>query len=61
MRDLASGGYGRTRPTVRSFLLAEVEGELVAAAPLDGEREPLSDPFRPTANVRELLRLRARP
>jgi hypothetical protein len=42
------------------FLLAEVDGELVAAAPLDLDIEPLSDPFMPTANLRELLRLRAR-
>jgi hypothetical protein len=42
------------------FLLAEVGGELVAAAPLDLDAEPLSDPFLPTANVRELLKLRAR-
>jgi hypothetical protein len=42
-----------------SFLLAEIDGELVAAAPIDVDAEPLSDPFRPTANVRELLRLQA--
>jgi hypothetical protein len=42
------------------FLLAEVDGELVAAAPLDLDAEPLSDPFLPTANLRELLKLRAR-
>jgi hypothetical protein len=42
------------------FLLAEVDGELVAAAPLDLDVEPLSDPFLPTANLRELLKLRAR-
>jgi hypothetical protein len=43
-----------------SFLVAEVDGQLVAAAPLDVDAEPLSDPFLPTANVRELLKLRAR-
>jgi hypothetical protein len=43
-----------------TFLLAEVDGELVAAAPLELDEEPLSDPFRPTATLRELLRLRAR-
>jgi hypothetical protein len=43
-----------------AFLLAEVEGELVAAAPLDLDQEPLSDPFRPTASIRRLLRLQAR-
>ena len=44
-----------------SFLLAEVDGELVAAAPLDIDEEPLSDPTRsgPRANLRELLRLQA--
>jgi hypothetical protein len=41
------------------FLLAEIEGELVAAAPIDVDVEPLSDPFRPMAEVRELLRLQA--
>ena len=48
----------RVLPT-SPFLLAEVGGELVAAAPLDLNAEPLSDPFLPTANVRELLKLRA--
>jgi hypothetical protein len=43
-----------------AFLLAEVDGELVAAAPLDLDEEPLRDPFRPTATLRELLRLRVR-
>jgi hypothetical protein len=42
-----------------SFLLVEVDGELVAAAPIDVDADPLSDPFRPTANLRELLRLQA--
>jgi hypothetical protein len=42
------------------FVLAEVEGEVVAAAPLDLEAEPLSNPFLPGANLRELLKLRAR-
>jgi hypothetical protein len=43
-----------------SFLLAEIDSELVAAAPLDLDTEPLSDPFRPTAALRELLKLQAR-
>jgi hypothetical protein len=43
-----------------SFLVAEIDGELVAAAPIDVDAEPVSDPFRPTANVRELLRLQTR-
>ena len=42
-----------------SFLLAEVDGELVVAAPLDVDAGPLKDPFRRTANVRELLTLQA--
>jgi hypothetical protein len=42
-----------------SFLLAEVDGEVVAAAPLDVDAEPLKDPFRGTLNVRELLALQA--
>ncbi len=49
---------GRSLPE-GSFLLAEIDGELVAAAPLDVDAEPVSDPFRSTANVRELLRLQA--
>jgi hypothetical protein len=48
----------RTLPK-SSFLLAEINGELVAAAPLDVDAELLKDPFRRTANVRELLRLQA--
>jgi hypothetical protein len=42
-----------------SFLLVEIDGELVAAARLDVDAEFLKDPFRPTANLRELLRLQA--
>ena len=42
-----------------SFLLAEIDGEVVAAAPLDVDAELLRDPFRRMANVRELLRLQA--
>jgi hypothetical protein len=42
-----------------SFLLAALDGELVAAAPLDVDAQPLRDPFRRTANVRELLTLQA--
>jgi len=48
---------GRTSPHVRC-VLAEVGGEVVAALPLGGG-EPLSDPFRPTAHLLPLLRLRA--
>jgi hypothetical protein len=39
-------------------LLAEVEGEVVAAVPLAGG-EPLADPFRPTAHLLSLMRRRA--
>jgi hypothetical protein len=41
------------------LLLAERNGEVVAALPLDGGR-PVADPFRRTAGVVELLSLRAR-
>jgi hypothetical protein len=43
-----------------TFCLAEVDGELVAAAPLDVEDAPLADPFKRTADVVELLELQAR-
>jgi hypothetical protein len=48
---------GRPEPRGR-FVLAEVEGEIVAALPLGGG-EPLRDPFQPTAHLLPLLRLRA--
>jgi hypothetical protein len=40
------------------ILLAEVDGELVAAAPEEGG-QAVSDPFRVTLDVAELLRLRS--
>jgi hypothetical protein len=40
-------------------LVAEMDGELVAALPLDGG-QALADPFKPTADIVELLRMRAR-
>jgi hypothetical protein len=40
------------------LLVAEVEDEIVAAVPFDGGRA-IADPFRPTADVVELLRVRA--
>jgi hypothetical protein len=40
-------------------LVAELEGELVAALPLEGG-EALADPFTPTEDVVALLELRAR-
>lgn len=42
-----------------AVLVAEVRGELVAALPLDGG-PALADPFKPTADIAALLRLRAR-
>lgn len=40
------------------LLVAEVDEQIVAALPLDGGRA-IADPFRPTAALVELLRLRA--
>ena len=42
----------------RPLLLAEAGGEIVAAVPLRGGRA-IADPFRPTAEIVDLLRLRA--
>jgi hypothetical protein len=42
-----------------SILVAVTDGDLIAAARADG-REIVSDPFRVTLDVTELLRLRAR-
>jgi hypothetical protein len=42
----------------RPLLLAEAGGEVVAALPLRGGT-PIADPFRPTAEIVDLLRLRA--
>lgn len=41
------------------FVVAEIDGALVAAQPLDGG-PALADSFQPTAHVLRLLRLRAR-
>jgi hypothetical protein len=41
------------------FVVAEVDGELVAAVPLAGGA-PFADPFRKTAHLLPLLRARAR-
>lgn len=49
----------RTLPA-GAFLLAEVDGELVAAVSLDTNEPALADPFRPTARIVELLELHAR-
>src|SRR5262249_34643174 len=40
------------------FVVAEVDGEVVAALPLRGG-VPIADPFRPTSHLLPLLRLRA--
>jgi hypothetical protein len=48
---------GRPAPQGR-FVVAEIGGEVVAALPLRGGA-PLADPFRPTAHLLPLLRLRA--
>jgi hypothetical protein len=45
------------RDTEGSFLLAEADGQLVAAAPLYVD-ELLNESFQRAANIRELLRLR---
>jgi hypothetical protein len=46
------------RAPVGPTLVAEVDGELVAALPVRGGR-PLADPFRPTADLVGLLEMRA--
>ena len=48
-----------TEAPAGEVLVAESGDELVAALPVDGGR-PVADPFRRTAEVVELLRLRAR-
>jgi hypothetical protein len=49
----------RRRPE-GSFLVAEIDGRLAAATPLNADAESLGDPFRPTASLCELLELGAR-
>jgi hypothetical protein len=49
---------GAPRP-VDAVLVAELDGEIVAAVPFDGGRA-IADPFRPTAELVELLRTRTR-
>ncbi|MBX5468469.1 MAG: hypothetical protein IRZ21_01050 [Thermoleophilaceae bacterium] len=48
---------GRPEPD-GAVLVADVGGRVVAALPLD-DREPIADPFTPTADVVALLKLRA--
>lgn len=43
-----------------SFVLAELDGELVAAVALAADDRPFADPFRRTAEIVPLLELRAR-
>jgi hypothetical protein len=38
-----------------SFLVAEIRGEVVAAAPVEVDADPLADPFLPLADIREWL------
>ncbi len=40
------------------YLLAEADGEVIAAMPLGGGA-PLADPFRPTAGIVAFLQMRA--
>lgn len=42
------------------FVAAEVDGEVVAAVPLDPREPALADPFRHTSQLVRLLQLRAR-
>jgi hypothetical protein len=51
--ELEGRGFNGT-----AVLVAEVEGEIRAALPLDGS-QPLGDPFLPTDALIELLKLRA--
>jgi hypothetical protein len=48
-----------TRPPRMPALVAEVDGELVAALPLLGDSEVVADPFRATADLARMLELRA--
>ena len=49
---------GRSRPE-GTYVLAEIDGSVVAALPLAGGA-PLGDPFRRTAHLVPLLELRAK-
>jgi hypothetical protein len=53
-----AGLEGRPAPDGR-FVVAELDGEIVAAQPLDGG-PALADPFRPTLHLLPLMQLRAR-
>jgi hypothetical protein len=56
LRDLAS--LDSARPLSGTALVAEVDGAPIAALEMKSGRA-VADPFRPTARVLELLRLRA--
>ena len=53
------GQLESTTVTGGGYVVAETDGELVAAVPVGGG-EALADPFRPTRDVVSLLRLRAK-
>ena len=57
LRRLA-GLADRSLPAVEPLLVAEADGELLAVVSRDG-RTVVADPFRATADLVELLRLRA--
>jgi hypothetical protein len=50
----------RGRPPAGALIVAEDRGELVAAMSVD-DGDTIADPFRPTAAIVALLRLRAKP
>jgi hypothetical protein len=50
---------GARRPA-GELMLAEVDGEILAALPFEGGRA-IADPFRPTADLVDLLAARTRP
>jgi hypothetical protein len=56
LRELAA--LDSRRPLAGELLVAEVDGSVVAAVSLDGDGA-VADPFRPTADVVNLLELRA--
>ena len=58
-RSRASRSSTARRARPAPMLVAELDGEIVAAVPFDGGRA-IADPFRPTAELVELLRARTR-
>ena len=55
---LHPGRAGLRERAGRRLVIAESDGELVAAVPVDGGR-PIADPFRGTTLILEMLELRA--